>query len=118
LATFSSVSFPVDFFTGGTFQFDACHLIVIWILISSKQLFAEAGQITGQTFTISDIMKQEIEAAGFVNVVERVYKTPIGGWPADPKLRELGQWALLGFDTGLEGFALATLTRVLGVSGA
>ncbi len=60
-------------------------------------------------------MKDKITEAGFVNVVEKVYKTPLGGWPADPKLRELGQWALLGFDIGLEGYALATLTRVLGV---
>ncbi|KAG4416324.1 hypothetical protein IFR04_010543 [Cadophora malorum] len=77
-------------------------------------LFAEAGAITGQIFNVTDIMKQKITEAGFVNVVEQVYKTPLGGWPADAKLRELGQWALLGFDTGLEGYALATLTRVLG----
>ena len=81
-----------------------------------EQLFAEAGAITGQIFNVTDIMKQKILEAGFVNVVEQVYKTPLGGWPADAKLRELGQWALLGFDTGLEGYALATLTRVLGVS--
>jgi len=61
-------------------------------------------------------MKAHIEEAGFVNVVERVFKTPIGGWPADHRLRELGQWALLGFDTGLEGNSLATFTRVLNVS--
>jgi hypothetical protein len=61
-------------------------------------------------------MKGEIEAAGFTNVVETVIKTPLGGWPAGPKLRKLGQWALLGFDIGLEGYAMATLTRVLNVS--
>ena len=59
-------------------------------------------------------MTKEIEKAGFVNVVEKVYKTPIGGWAADPKLRELGDWALLGFDVGLEGYCLATMTRVMG----
>lgn len=58
----------------------------------------------------------KIREAGFVNTVEQVFKVPLGGWPADVKLRELGQWALLGFDTGLEGYSLATLTRVLGVS--
>jgi hypothetical protein len=58
-------------------------------------------------------MKDKIVRAGFVNVVERTYKVPLGGWPADPRLRELGQWALLGFLSGLEGYALATLTRVL-----
>lgn len=57
-----------------------------------------------------------IRAAGFENVEETAIKTPIGGWAADPHLRELGRWALLGFDLGLEGYAMATLTRVLGVS--
>lgn len=61
-------------------------------------------------------MKSHIEQAGFVNVVEEVFKIPLGGWPADRKLRELGLWALLGFDTGAEGYNLATLTRVMGVS--
>jgi hypothetical protein len=60
-----------------------------------KQLFVEAGTITGQTFEISEQMKERIDRAGFVNVVERTFKTPIGGWPADPKLQKLGQYALL-----------------------
>ncbi|KUJ13013.1 S-adenosyl-L-methionine-dependent methyltransferase [Mollisia scopiformis] len=77
------------------------------------RMFEEAGEITGQTFKIAEIMKEKIERAGFVNVVEKVFKAPMGGWPADPKLREIGQWTLLGFLSGLEGYALATLTRVL-----
>jgi hypothetical protein len=56
-----------------------------------------------------------IASAGFENLVEKTIKTPVGGWAQDPTLRELGQWALLGFDIGLEGYAMATLTRVLGV---
>ena len=79
-----------------------------------KQLFQEAGKITGQTFEISERMRGEIEEAGFTNIHEKLYKCPMGGWPADPKLKELGQWTQLGFDIGLEGYALATLTRVLG----
>lgn len=81
------------------------------------QLFKEASEITGQDFRIADFMAQHISEAGFINVAEKVLKTPLGGWPADQKLRELGQWALLAFDTGLEGYALATLTRVLEVCG-
>ncbi|KAH6719682.1 methyltransferas-like protein [Leptodontidium sp. MPI-SDFR-AT-0119] len=77
-------------------------------------LFAQAGAINGQIFNVTDIMMPKIREAGFVNTVEQVFKVPLGGWPADVKLRELGQWALLGFDTGLEGYSLATLTRVLG----
>jgi hypothetical protein len=55
-----------------------------------------------------------IEEAGFRDVVEKTFKTPIGGWAADPKMKDLGQWAELGLDVGLEGYAMATLTRVMG----
>ena len=79
-------------------------------------MYRSAGEITGQSFTVADTMKSDIEKAGFVNVIEQVFKVPLGGWAADPKLRELGMWALLGFDTGLEGYALAMLTRVMRVS--
>ena len=61
-------------------------------------------------------MKTTIQEAGFVNVVEKVFKTPLGSWPADPKLQEIGKWTLLGFDIGLEGYAMAGMTRVMGVS--
>ena len=60
-------------------------------------------------------MKSDIIDAGFINIHEKVIKAPIGSWPADPNLRELGQWVLLGFDTGLEGYTLATFTRVMDV---
>ena len=79
------------------------------------QLFEEAGKKTGCTFEISELMGDMISSAGFINRVDTTIKTPIGGWAQDPKLRELGMWALLGFDRGLEGYTMATLTRVLGV---
>jgi hypothetical protein len=61
-------------------------------------------------------MKQDIQDAGFVGVVEKVYTAPIGGWSKDPKLKWLGTLTLLAFDAGLDGYALATLTRVMGWS--
>jgi hypothetical protein len=60
-------------------------------------------------------MKKYIDNAGFVNTVEKVWKAPIRGWAADPKLKELGHWGLLELEVGLEGFAMALLTRALGV---
>jgi hypothetical protein len=65
--------------------------------------------------SIAEDIKVFIESAGFVNVVEKVYRAPIRGWPSDPKLKELGHWGLLELDVGVEGFALALLTRVMGV---
>jgi hypothetical protein len=60
-------------------------------------------------------MKGYIDAAGFVNTVEKVWKAPIRAWAADPKMKELGNWGLLELEVGIEGFAMALLTRVLGV---
>ncbi|RAL68770.1 hypothetical protein DID88_007463 [Monilinia fructigena] len=45
-----------------------------------------------------------------------MYKTPLGEWPNDPNLKELGKWNLLQFDVGLEGFAVQLLTNVMGMS--
>jgi len=79
-----------------------------------SRLFKEAAEVTGQPFDVVNTMRRDIEQAGFVNIVEKFFKVPFGTWPSDPKLRELGKWTLLGFDTGLEGYVLAILTRALG----
>jgi len=60
-------------------------------------------------------MRRDIEAAGFTKITEKIFKDPMGTWPADARLRELGRWTLLSFDIGLEGYALAILTRSMGV---
>jgi hypothetical protein len=33
-----------------------------------------------------------MEQVGFVDVVEKRFKWPLGGWPKDEKLKELGLW--------------------------
>jgi hypothetical protein len=87
------------------------HIFKKW-----SDTFIEVGEKIGKTFLIAERMKYLIEDAGFINVVETKYKKPIRGWAADPKLKELGNWGLLHAETGVEGRALAILTRVLGVS--
>ncbi|KAG9242168.1 S-adenosyl-L-methionine-dependent methyltransferase [Calycina marina] len=82
-------------------------------LLHFVKLLKEAGDQIGQPWDISNNMLRNIEEAGFVNVVDHVYQDPVGPWAADPKLEELGRWSLLEFEIGLEGFALAMLTRVL-----
>ncbi|KAI1047840.1 hypothetical protein LB505_012246 [Fusarium chuoi] len=47
-----------------------------------------------------------MEAAGFVDIQQFEYKTPIGGWPKDPALKELGQFGKLAFLADPEGFVL------------
>lgn len=73
------------------------------------------SQKSGKTFEIAENMAGLITEAGFVDVVEKRYKWPIGPWSSDPRLKEIGRWNLLNWDEGMEGWAMAPYTRVLGV---
>lgn len=79
-------------------------------------LFITAGEKLGRTFNI--IIDQAnmgwMRDAGFVNVNERRLKLPMGGWAADPKLKDVGRYNLLSTEQGLEGFMLYILTNVHG----
>ncbi|EXJ66054.1 uncharacterized protein A1O5_10668 [Cladophialophora psammophila CBS 110553] len=59
-------------------------------------------------------MRQRMIDAGFESVTERRYKWPIGPWPKDPNLKQLGQWCRAHVETGLENWTLRLLTSVLG----
>lgn len=81
-----------------------------------NKIFIEAGERMGKTFRILDLQKDYVEQAGFINVSERRYKMPLGPWPKDPKLREIGRWHLLECYQGIEGWSFALLTRLMGWS--
>lgn len=36
--------------------------------------------------------KQYMEEAGFVDIVERIYKWPVNRWPANKKMKEMGMF--------------------------
>lgn len=42
---------------------------------------------------------------------------PTGPWPKDPKMKELGYWALINSESSFEAYGLALFTRVLGMGG-
>jgi ubiquinone/menaquinone biosynthesis C-methylase UbiE len=78
-------------------------------------LALEAGDKFGKTFRIADETKGCMEASGFTNVTYQKFKWPIGPWPKDPKLKELGAYNRLGWEEGLEGWAMFLFTKYLGV---
>ena len=59
-----------------------------------------------------------LTAAGFVGLAERLARLPVGVWPLQPQLKELGRQWRDCLVAGLEGQALAVLTRELGWSKA
>ncbi|KAL3466923.1 S-adenosyl-L-methionine-dependent methyltransferase [Aspergillus heterothallicus] len=74
----------------------------------------QAGDAFGKSLRIIDESKDRMIKAGFVDVVERRFKVPIGAWPSDHRLKELGLYNRLQWTEGIEGWTMYLLTAVLG----
>lgn len=85
------------------------HIFKTW-----GDTFIASGVKLGKTFEIWKQSKAFLDEAGFVETVEKKYKLPLGGWSSDPKLKEVGKLELLEWLEGIEGWAMALLTRVMG----
>ncbi|KAH7012949.1 S-adenosyl-L-methionine-dependent methyltransferase [Ilyonectria destructans] len=79
------------------------------------KIFIEGGQKIGRTFTVfqDNVQNKSLEEAGFVDLHEHQYKSPIGHWPKDKKLREIGQYVQLSMEADFEGL-IVFMTNVLG----
>ncbi|KAI0411282.1 S-adenosyl-L-methionine-dependent methyltransferase [Xylaria grammica] len=80
------------------------------------RVFAEAGKKFGRTFrpVEENIQIKAMEAAGFVDIKVYNMKTTLGPWAADPKHKEIGQYARLALEQDVEGFIMYMWTTVLG----
>lgn len=78
----------------------------------------EAFPALGRFPQTGESMKASLEAAGFVDIHVAEYKCPIGPWPLDRRLKKIGAMTLMTMETGLEAYAMAALTRVLGMNKA
>ena len=84
------------------------------------ELFTEAGVRTGKTVGVIDNQYRWLKEAGFEDVTETRLKMPDGPWPSarteqGKKLKKIGSWRLLELEAGMEGWAMALFTRVLGM---
>lgn len=71
---------------------------------------------TGKTFFVANEQKQRIAEAGFVNVVERIFKWPLGPWSSDERFKTIGRFYQSFWREGIEGWVMAIATRHLGAS--
>lgn len=65
----------------------------------------------GRSLRTQETMREKIEAAGFINVHERLYKCPIGTWPKNKVLKEAGRLNTLHWSSGIEGWGMFLLTN-------
>lgn len=58
-------------------------------------------------------LEEWVKAAGFVNVRHFRFSLPIGGWPKDRRLKEIGMFNLHQILSGLEAYSLRIYNQVL-----
>lgn len=77
----------------------------------------KAGDMVGRSFKLAKghTMRDALEAAGFVDVVEVKRKAPLHSWPRDKKLKDVGTYLQTAFDESLEGLVMFMLTQILGL---
>ncbi|KAE8149547.1 S-adenosyl-L-methionine-dependent methyltransferase [Aspergillus avenaceus] len=68
----------------------------------------------GKPMDVTEELSGKLKAAGSVDVQDHVLKTPVGLWPRNPALKELGQWMQVQTVEAVEPLSLAVFTRVLG----
>ncbi|KAF4467052.1 phosphoethanolamine n-methyltransferase 3 [Fusarium albosuccineum] len=83
--------------------------MVTWV-----EVFKKMGEELGKTFFACEIACDAMKEAGFANVSERRIKMPIGMWPKDKHLKQIGAFNRQYLLQGLEGFVIRGLTELLG----
>jgi len=73
----------------------------------------DLGDAFGKTLRIVDEAKQHLVDAGFVEVTEHRFKWPIGDWPKDPRLKQIGMYNRLQWEEGIEGWCVYLLRNIM-----
>lgn len=77
---------------------------------------AEAATKLGNRMDIAPELLEITQKAGFPDATQRILKSPMGVWPKNSKLKEMGAVGREIFNVGgAESYGLALFTRVLGM---
>jgi SAM-dependent methyltransferase len=77
-------------------------------------IFFQISESIGASAEAPRFYKERMEKAGFVDVVERIFKVPTNPWPKDKRLKMIGAFELANASEGLEAFMMRGYTTVLG----
>lgn len=82
------------------------------VFVAAGKKFGRPFDIVGDGVTVQDAFRE----AGFEEITEWEFKCPIGSWPQDKKLKEIGAYALAGISQDIEGWILFVWSQVMGWS--
>ncbi|KAL2141317.1 hypothetical protein VTI28DRAFT_2551 [Corynascus sepedonium] len=83
-------------------------------MVKMMEGLMEACDKIGRTMDPAPNFEKWVKEAGFVNVKVQTFKLPIGSWPKDPRLKEIGTLLGVNFTEGVEAFTAALFADVLG----
>ncbi|KAF5004744.1 hypothetical protein FDECE_8770 [Fusarium decemcellulare] len=85
------------------------------VLKTWARLYEEGGKAMGRPFFLLQDQLQEkgFNEAGFTDIKVVDYKLPVGGWPRNPELAQVGQFVKLTLENDLEGYTLLLWHNVL-----
>lgn len=78
-----------------------------------QRLRKSPGELFGTSPTSPRHLKQWMEDAGFVDVQEHVLKIPIGPWPKDLRLKQIGLFEQVNMTQGVNALSVMLFTRAL-----
>ncbi|KAJ3535436.1 hypothetical protein NM208_g7135 [Fusarium decemcellulare] len=72
------------------------------------KIFIEGSKKIGSSFTVveDETQKKALEKAGFTNIQEFNFKNPLGDWPKDPAMKEMGRYTKFSLERDIEGTVL------------
>lgn len=96
----------------GTYDPNGDTAVAVWV----REFHRIAGAI-GLDFDVFPKFAEHLKQAGFENVVEDEHPCPVGSWPKNKKLKEIGKYFKHQFLTGaVDSYTLALFTRAGGWS--
>ena len=80
---------------------------------ATKYIFhiIRAAERAGRPLVVARDIADRMEKAGFIDIQQKTVILPLGPWPRQRELKELGKWGKLSLLEGSYPYALLLLTR-------
>ena len=85
-------------------------------MVQMMEYLIEACEKLGRTMDPAPKFTEWATAAGFESIKEQRFRLPIGSWPKDERLKEIGTLMSINFQEGVSAFTTVLFTDVLGWS--
>ncbi|EXK83288.1 hypothetical protein FOQG_12468 [Fusarium oxysporum f. sp. raphani 54005] len=90
---------------------DKAENALLWM-----KTMVEGSSKFGKPLNVAPEWKKQMEEAGFVDVEQKILKVPIGSWPKDPKLKEIGKFQSVQEAQVITSYTPGIFSRILGWS--